>query len=147
LQAPSASAPGPQTKVLGQARDGEALELPEQPWEAPEPEGQHQLAPENQEQPQPASEKQVPKSAEVVGTTKEPTGSARPGEKIKSSAPAMEETLGHYEEESRFYGTRSYTMEIPVGDEVEAVEAVGKISLEEVKVSLSQLYNLLLYNP
>jgi hypothetical protein len=38
-------------------------------------------------------------------------------------------------------------MEIPVGDEVEVVEAIGKIFLEEVKVSLSQLYNLLLYNP
>jgi hypothetical protein len=38
-------------------------------------------------------------------------------------------------------------VEIPVGDEVEAVEVVGKIFLEEVKVSLSQLYNLLLYNP
>jgi hypothetical protein len=59
----------------------------------------------------------------------------------------MEEILGHYEEESRFCGTRSYTVEISVGDEVEAVEAVGKIFLEEVKVSLSQLYNLLLYNP
>jgi hypothetical protein len=59
----------------------------------------------------------------------------------------MEEILGHYEEESRFCGTRSYTVEIPVGDEVEAVEAVCKIFLEEVKVSVSQLYNLLLYNP
>jgi hypothetical protein len=59
----------------------------------------------------------------------------------------MEEILGHYEEESRFCGTRSYTVEILVGDEVKAVEAVGKIFLEEVKVSLSQLYNLLLYNP
>jgi hypothetical protein len=49
----------------------------------------------------------------------------------------MEEILGHYEEESRFCGTHSYTMEIPVGDEVEAMEAVGKIFLEEVKVSLS----------
>jgi hypothetical protein len=38
-------------------------------------------------------------------------------------------------------------VEIPVGEEVEAVEAVGKIFLEEVKVSLLQLYNLLLYNP
>jgi hypothetical protein len=59
----------------------------------------------------------------------------------------MEETLGHYEEQSRFCGTRSYTVKILVGDEVEAVEAIGKISLEEVKVSLSQLYNLFLYNP
>jgi hypothetical protein len=59
----------------------------------------------------------------------------------------MEEILRHYEEESRFCGTRSYTVEIPEGDEVEAVEAVGKIFLEEVKVSLSQLSNLLLYNP
>jgi hypothetical protein len=49
----------------------------------------------------------------------------------------MEEILGHYEEESRFCGTRCYTVEIPVGDEVEAVEAVGKIFLEEVKVSLT----------
>jgi hypothetical protein len=112
-----------------------------------QPKGQHQPAPENQEQPQPASEQQFPKSTEVVGTTKEPTGSARPGEKIESSAPAMEEILEHYEEESGFCGTRSYTMEILVGDEVEAIEAVGKIFLEEVKVSLSQLYNLLLYNP
>jgi hypothetical protein len=38
-------------------------------------------------------------------------------------------------------------MEIPVGDKVEAVEAVDKIFLEKMKVSLSQLYNLLLYNP
>jgi hypothetical protein len=59
----------------------------------------------------------------------------------------MEEILGHYEKESRFCGTHSYTVEIPVGDEVEAVEAIGKIFLEEVKVSLSPLYNLLLYNP
>jgi hypothetical protein len=49
----------------------------------------------------------------------------------------MEEILRHYEEESRFCGTRSYTMEIPVGDEVEAVEAVGKIFMEEVKVRLT----------
>jgi hypothetical protein len=54
LQAPTASAPGPQTEGLGQAGDPRALELPEQPREAPEPEGQHQPAPENQEQPQPA---------------------------------------------------------------------------------------------
>jgi hypothetical protein len=58
LQAPSASAPGPQTKVLGQAGDDGATELPEPPREAPEPEGQHQPALENQEQPQPASENQ-----------------------------------------------------------------------------------------
>jgi hypothetical protein len=58
----------------------------------------------------------------------------------------MEEILGHYKEESRFCGTRFYTMEILV-DEVEAMEAVGKIFLEEVKVSLSQLYKLLLYYP
>jgi hypothetical protein len=58
----------------------------------------------------------------------------------------MEEILGHYEEENIFCGTRSYTVEILVGDEVKAVEAVGKIFLEEVKVSLSQLYNLLMYN-
>jgi hypothetical protein len=38
-------------------------------------------------------------------------------------------------------------VEILAGDEVEAMEAVGKICLEEVKVSLSQLYNLLLYYP
>jgi hypothetical protein len=31
LQAPSASAPGPQTKILGQAGDGGAPELIEQP--------------------------------------------------------------------------------------------------------------------
>jgi hypothetical protein len=74
-----------------------APELPEQPQEAPEPEGQHQPALENQEQPQPASEQQFPKPAEVVGTTKEPTGSARAGEKLESSALAMEEILGHYE--------------------------------------------------
>jgi hypothetical protein len=59
----------------------------------------------------------------------------------------MEEILGHYEEESRFCGTCSYTVEILVGDEVKAVEAVGKIFLEEVKVRLAQLYKLLLYNP
>jgi hypothetical protein len=59
----------------------------------------------------------------------------------------MEEILKHYEEESGFCGTRSYTVEILVGDEIEAVEAVGKIFLEKAKVSLSQLYNLLLYNP
>jgi hypothetical protein len=59
----------------------------------------------------------------------------------------MEEILRHYKEENIFCGTCSYTVEIPVGDEVEAVEVVGKIFLEEVKVSLSQLYNLLLYNP
>jgi hypothetical protein len=58
LQAPSASAPGPQTKVLGRAGDDGALELPKQPREAPGPEGQHQSAPENQEQPQLASENQ-----------------------------------------------------------------------------------------
>jgi hypothetical protein len=80
---------------------------------------------------------QVPKSAEVGGTTKEPTGSAKPGEEAEPSAPAIEEILRHYEEESRFCGTRSYTMEILVGDEVRAIEAVGKIFLEEVKVSLT----------
>jgi hypothetical protein len=131
--------------------------VPKQPREAPGPEGQHQPALENQEQPQPALEnqeqpqptleQQFPKSTEVDGTTKEPTGSARPGGKIESLAPAMEKILEHYEEESRFCANHSYTMEIPVGDEVEAVEAIGKIFLEEVKVSLSQLYNLLLYNP
>jgi hypothetical protein len=147
LQAPTASAPRPQTEVLGQAGDPMALELPEQPQEAPKPEGQHQPAPKNQEQPQPALEQQFSKPAEVVGTIKEPTGSARPGEKLESSAPAMEEILGYYEEESKFCGTRSYTVEILVGDKVEAMEAVGKIFLEEVKVSLSQLYNLLLYYP
>jgi hypothetical protein len=35
LQAPSASAPGPQTEILGQARDGGTPELTEQPQEAP----------------------------------------------------------------------------------------------------------------
>jgi hypothetical protein len=58
LQVPSASAPGPQTEVLGQAGDDGAPELLEPPQEAPEPEGQHQPAPEDQEQPQPASENQ-----------------------------------------------------------------------------------------
>jgi hypothetical protein len=33
----------------------------------------------------------------------------------------MEEILGHYEEERRFCGTCSYTVEIPVGDKVEAM--------------------------
>jgi hypothetical protein len=132
---------------LGHAGDPRVIELSEQPQEALEPEGQHQPAQENQEQPQLASEQQFSKPAEVVGTIKEPTRSARPGEKLESSAPAMEEILGHYEEESRSCGTRSYTMEIPVGDEVKVMEAVGKIFLEEVKVSLSQLYNLLLYYP
>jgi hypothetical protein len=132
---------------LRQPGDPRAPGLLEQPREAPELEGQHQPTPENQEQPQPASEYQFSKPTEVVGTIKEPTGSARSGEKLESSARAMEEILGHYEEESRFCGTRSYTMEIPVGDEVEAVEAVGKIFLEDVKVILSQLYNMLLYYP
>jgi hypothetical protein len=141
---------------LGQAGDGGAPELTEQPHETPQPEGQHQPTLENpeqpravaekQEKPQSAPEQQVPKSTKVVGTTKEPTGSARPGEKAESSAPAMEEILGHYEEESRFCGTRSYT-EIPVRDKVEAVEAICKIFLEEVKVSLTYLYKLLLYHP
>jgi hypothetical protein len=49
----------------------------------------------------------------------------------------MEQILGHYEEESRFCGTHSYTVEILVGDDVEAVEAAGKIFLEEVEVSFS----------
>jgi hypothetical protein len=49
LQAPSASAPSPQTEVLGQAGDDGAPELPEQPREAPEPEGQYQPSLENQE--------------------------------------------------------------------------------------------------
>jgi hypothetical protein len=111
--------------------------LQAQPHKVPEPAVQHQVALENPEQPQPASEQQVPKYAEVGGTAKEPTGSARLGEKVESSAPAIEEILGHYEEESRICGTRSYTVEIPVGDEVEAVEAVGKIFLDEVKVSLT----------
>jgi hypothetical protein len=127
LQAPTASAPGPQTEVLGQAGDPRALELPEQPREAPKLEGQHQAAPKNQEQPEPALEQQFSKPTEVVGTIKEPTESARLGEKLESSALALEEILGHYKEENRFCGTRSYTMEILVGDEVEAVEAVGKI--------------------
>jgi hypothetical protein len=48
-QAPSTSAPGPQTKILGQAGDGGAPELPEQPLKAPEPAVQHQPAPENPE--------------------------------------------------------------------------------------------------
>jgi hypothetical protein len=38
LQAPTTSTPGPQTEVLGQARDDGAPELPEQPWDTPEPE-------------------------------------------------------------------------------------------------------------
>jgi hypothetical protein len=46
-QAPSASAPGPQTETLGQAGDGGAPELTEQPQEAPQLEGQHQPAPKN----------------------------------------------------------------------------------------------------
>jgi hypothetical protein len=79
----------------------------------------------------------VPNSAEVGGTTKEPTGSAKLGEEAEPSAPAIEEIIGHYEEESSFCGTRSYTMEIPVGDEVGAIEAVGKIFLEKVKISLT----------
>jgi hypothetical protein len=57
-QAPSASAPGLQTETLGQVGDGGALELTEQPQEAPQPEGQHQPALENLEQPRPALEKQ-----------------------------------------------------------------------------------------
>jgi hypothetical protein len=87
--------------------------------------------------PQPAAELEVPKTAEVGGTTKEPTGSAKPGEEAEPLASAIEEILRHYEEESSFCGTRSYNVEIPVGDEVGAIEAVGKIFLEEVKVSLT----------
>jgi hypothetical protein len=56
-QAPSASAPGSQTKILGQAGDGGAPELIEQPQEVTQLEGQHQPTLENPEQPQPASEK------------------------------------------------------------------------------------------
>jgi hypothetical protein len=56
LEAPTTSAPGPQTEVLGQVGDPRVLELPEQPREAPKPEGQHQPALENQDQPQPASD-------------------------------------------------------------------------------------------
>jgi hypothetical protein len=125
---------------LGEAEDDWAQELPEQPQEALEPTIQHQPALEDTEQPQPATEKQeqpqpavelqFPKTAEVGG-------SAKPGEEAEPSAPAIEEILEHYEEESRFCGTRSYTVEIPIGDEVGAVEAVGKIFLKEVKVSLS----------
>jgi hypothetical protein len=96
-----------------------------------------QTAPEDPKQPQPAPEKQVPKSSEVGETTEEPTGSAKPEEEVEPSAPSIEEILGHYEEESRFCGTRSDTVEIPVGDEVGAVVAIGKIFLEEVKVSLT----------
>jgi hypothetical protein len=92
---------------------------------------------EDTEQPQSAPEKQVPKFAEVGVTTEEPTGSAKPKGEAEPSAPAIEEILEHYEEESRFCGTRSYTVEIRVGDEVRAVEAVRKILLEEVKVSLT----------
>jgi hypothetical protein len=51
LQAPTASAPGPQTEVLRQAGYPRGPELPEQPQEAPKLEGQHQPAPKNQEQP------------------------------------------------------------------------------------------------
>jgi hypothetical protein len=92
---------------------------------------------EDPKQPQPALEKRVPKSAEVRETTEEPTESAKPEGEAEPSAPSIEEILGHYEEESRFCGTHSYTVEIPVGDEVGAVEAVGKIFLKEVKVSLT----------
>jgi hypothetical protein len=106
-QAPSTAAPSPQT----------ALEDPKQP--------------------RPAPERQVPKTTEVGNTTEEPTGSAKPEEETEPSAPAIEEILRHYEEENRFCDTRSDTIEIPVGDEVKAVEAVGKIFLEEVKVSLA----------
>jgi hypothetical protein len=61
LQAPSASALGPQTEVLGQAGDDGAPKLPEQLREALGPEGQHQPAPENQEQPsQPQKTKNSP---------------------------------------------------------------------------------------
>jgi hypothetical protein len=46
----------------------------------------------------------------------------------------LEEILGHYEEEeNRFCGTRSYTVEIPIGDEVGAVEAVSKIFLGRLR--------------
>jgi hypothetical protein len=80
-QAPSTSAPGLQTEVSVQTEDSGAPELPEQPQKVPEPAVQHQPASKNLEQPQPALEQQVPKSAKVGETTKEPTGSARPEEK------------------------------------------------------------------
>jgi hypothetical protein len=96
-----------------------------------------QTAPEDPKQFWPAPERQSPKIVEVGKTTEESAGSAKPEGETEPSASAIEEILGHYEEENRFYGTRSYTVEIPVGDEVRAVEAVGKIFLEEVKVSLA----------
>jgi hypothetical protein len=96
-----------------------------------------QTATEDPKQPRPAPKRQVPKTTEVGKSTEEPTESAKPEEETEPSAPAVEEILGHYEEENRFCSTRSYTVEIPVGDEVGAVEAVGKIFLEEVKVSLA----------
>jgi hypothetical protein len=106
-QATSTAAPGPQT----------ALEDPKQPL--------------------PSLERQVPKTAEGGETTEEPAKSAKPEEETEPSAPAVEEILRHYAEENRFCGTCSYTVEIPVGDEVGAIEAVGKIFLKEVKASLT----------
>jgi hypothetical protein len=110
-------------RILEQTRANRVVPDPQAPSTA---NPSSQTAPEDPEQPQPAPKKQVPKSIEVGGTTEEPTGSAKPEGEAEPSAPAIEEILGHYEEESRFCGTRSYTMEIPVEDEVRAVEAVGK---------------------
>jgi hypothetical protein len=139
-QVPSTSAPGPQAEILRKAEDDwtprTARTTTRSPRTnnttpaSPEDIEQPQSAAEKQEQSQPAAELQVPKTAEVGG-------SAKPGEEVEPLAPAIEEILGHYEEESRFCGTRSYTVEIPVGDEVGVIEVVGKIFLEEVKVSLT----------
>jgi hypothetical protein len=69
------------------------------------------------------------------------------GKKSSLQPQPWKKSLGIMKKKAGFVVPRSYIVEILVGDEVEAVEAVGKIFLEEVKVSLSQLYNLLLYNP
>jgi hypothetical protein len=131
---PPTNTAGTEQQVQEQIRADRLVPEPEAPsTAAPGP----QTALEDPKQPRPTLERQVPKTTEVGKTTEEPTGSAKPEEETEPSAPAIEEILGHYEEENRFCGTCSYTVEILVGDEVRAVEAVGKIFLEEVKVSLA----------
>jgi hypothetical protein len=130
--APPTNTTSTEQQVQEQIRADRVVPKPQAPsTTAPGP----QTAPEDPKQPRPATERQVPKTVKVGKTTEEPA--RKPEEETKPSAPAVEEILGHYEEENRFCSTRSYTVEIPVGDKIGAVEAVGKIFLEEVKVSLA----------
>jgi hypothetical protein len=131
---PSNNTANTEQQVQEQIRVDRVVPKPQAPsTAAPGP----QIAPEDPKQPWPAPERQVPKITEGGRTTEEPARSAKPEEENEPSALAVEEILRHYEEENRFCGTRSYTVEIPVGDEAGAVEAVGKIFLEEVKVCLA----------